>query len=240
MKLALKIMLGIQVVTGALWTLAAASASGDAGFALLGLVFTLFPLYALFVLVAFVSLFTHRDQRRNAAWVIALPVVFWFLPAVVRFFAGGTLSAEKIVGMLLVLAVAALLFCIVFPGRAVAYIPDAMFRSKLFNGLIVAGLVGGWLLIVAVIVLLAGANESASAAHRSNSSMAAAYIIIGGALYLVGLGVASLLSTTWAWVGLRGGVEGSVRKLHVAQIVLSAPGILAGMAVAAWLVGEAS
>ena len=62
--------------------------------------------------------------------------------------------------------------------------------------------------------------------------------IVIAAFYLVGLGVGSFVASAWAWLGLRGGVEDTPRKWHIAQIVIALPGIAIGVIVFSWLVGQ--
>ena len=62
--------------------------------------------------------------------------------------------------------------------------------------------------------------------------------IVLGAMYLVGLGIASFGASTWAWVSLRSGIERPTRRLNIAQFVVALPGVLIGVLVATWLAGQ--
>ena len=52
MKRAVKIVLGLSVGLGILWTLAAAAAQGAGGLAVVGLLFVIYPLFGAFFLFA--------------------------------------------------------------------------------------------------------------------------------------------------------------------------------------------
>lgn len=55
-------------------------------------------------------------------------------------------------------------------------------------------------------------------------------------MYLVGLGLGSFGASTWAWVSLKNGAE--TRRLNIAQLLVSLPGVALGIAVAVWLLGQ--
>ena len=111
-------------------------------------------------------------------------------------------------------------------------LPRFLVRSRLFNWLILLSVVGGWAFLVFVILYIAGGDNS------SSGDMGLAYGIVLGAMYLIGLGVASFGASTWAWVSLRGGVETPTRRLNIAQFVVAMPGVLTGILVATWLAGQ--
>jgi len=77
--------------------------------------------------------------------------------------------------------------------------------------------------------------SSEPGAGQGSPGMASANLIAGAALYCVGDGAASLLMGTFGWLGLRGGVKGAQRKLHIAEIVIGSPGVLLAGLTVAWL-----
>ena len=236
MKLALKIILGAEIVLGIVWTIAAAMAHGAGGLAVVGLFFIVYALFAAFFLFATWVCLAYENERGIAGWIMALPFVFWFAPVVIRSLSGGFMSQDQFVGLLFLLTVAAMATCWIFPRRAARLVPNFLVRSKLFNSLILAGVVCGWLFIVFVVLYLANAPRSGPS--DTDSGMALAYVIVLAAMYLIGLGVASFSASTWAWLSLRGGFEATTRKLNIAQLVVAAPGILLGVLVAVWLAGQ--
>ena len=66
------------------------------------------------------------------------------------------------------------------------------------------------------------------AGYQGDTGYGLAYAIVFAAVYLAGLGLASLVTTTWAWIGLRSGAENPCRSWNIAQLVISAPGLIAG------------
>lgn len=91
MNRALKIVLGVEIATGILWTVLAAMAHGAGGLAVFGLFLFVYGLYAAFFLFAAWSYWTYPGERKIAAWIMALPILFWFLPMMIRSMSGGVL-----------------------------------------------------------------------------------------------------------------------------------------------------
>ena len=219
----LNIVLFIQVLLGSAWTLTIASVPGRGDFGMLPLFLLTYLVLLLGMLVGIWAFWRHPPLRRKAAWVIAMPFVFWFLPPALKTLAGGHLSGDELAAVALFIAGATLLACLVAPARVAGLLPGVLFRSPVFNGLLVFGLVCGWLFPVFVIAWL-GSDSSGSS--QSDTGYALAYAVILGALYLVGFGAGSLLVASWAWLGLRGTVAEACRKLHITQLVLAVPGVL--------------
>ncbi len=231
MNRALKIVLGIEVALGIFWTVAAAMAQGPGGLAAVGIFLFVYALYAAFFLFAAWVFWSQPDRRRIAGWIMALPFLFWFLPVIIRSMAGGVLSSQQFSAALLVLLIAIIGFCWVAPRRASAFIPAFLVRSKLFNWLIVLAVVGGWLFFVLAVSYVASSKSPST----SGTGEGLAFAIVIAALYLVWLGVGSFGASTWAWVSLRGGIQTATRKLNIAQLVVAAPGVMLGIAVAVWM-----
>ena len=236
MSRALKIILGVEIVLGVLWTVAAAMATGSGGLAVVGLLFVVYSVFAAFFLVALWAFWKYPDERRRAGWIMALPIVFWFLPTMVRSLSGGVLTGQQFGLLLAFLGIAALLTCLVAPRKAIAAVPTALLRSRLFNALVFFAVVLGWLFLVFVVAWVASGGESS--AYKGDTGYGLAYAIVLGAIYLVGLGIGSLLAMAWAWLGLRGGVDGVPRKWHIAQLVIAVPGVALGAIVFSWLAAQ--
>lgn len=236
MILALKIILGIEIAIGLIWTVAAAMAHGAGGLAVVGLFFIVYALFAAIFLFAAWAYWKYENERRIAGWIMALPFVFWFAPITIRSLSGGVMSQQQLVSVMLLLLAAALAACWFFPRKAAAFVPHILVRSKLFNSLILVAVIGGWLFMVFVVLYFANAPKSGPS--DTDSGMALAYAIVFAAMYLMGLGVASFGASTWAWLSLRGGFEQTARKLNIAQLVVSTPGVLLGILVAVWMAGQ--
>ena len=233
MILALRIILWAEIALGIFWTISAAMAHGAGGLAVVGLFFIIFALFAAFFLFAAWAWFKYPDQQRLAGWIMLLPIVVWFAPIVVRSMSGGVLSQQQLLSLILLLLVAAIGTCWIFPRRAAALVPDVLVRSRLFNWLILLGMIGGWLFMIFVVLYFA--NSPTASSSSTDTGMALAYAIILAAIYLIWLGIASFGASTWAWLSLRGGFEATARKLNIAQLVVATPGVLLGVLVAVWM-----
>ena len=233
MKRAVNMVLGIEVVLGILWTLAAATAQGAGGLAAVGVFFVVYAVFAIAAPFALWVLWKHPLLRPRAGWILALPVIFWFLPNLLRSLAGGFVSSQQLLTLCLWALVLAVAFAWIFPRRAAVVMPRFLVASKAFNWLVLLAIPAGWIFLIGVVVLVSTGDGSSS-----SSGTAVAYAIILAAPYLVGLGLGSFGVSTWAWVSLRGGFESAPRKLNIAQFILAMPGVIAGLVVAAWLVEQ--
>lgn len=232
MKRALRIVLGIEVALGVVWTLLAAMAQGAGGLAVVGVFFVVYGLCGLFFLFAAWAFWRYPQERKTAAAILLLPVVFWFLPTILRALAGGVLRSDQLVPLLFGLLLVAIGACWVVPRRVSRVVPDVLLHSRLLNWLILLAVIGGWLFLSFVIVYVASGDSSSAA----SSGTALAYAIILAAMYLVALGVGSFGASTWAWLSLRSGAV--TRRLNIAQLVVSLPGVAIGLAVVIWLAGQ--
>jgi len=235
MKQALRIILAAEIGLGLFWTIAAAMAHGAGGLAVFGFFVVIYAIFAVFFLFAAWACWKHPDKRRIAAWIMALPVVFWFLPHMIRSMAGGVLSTHQFTGMVVVTVLACVGVCWFFPRRAAVVVPDLLAGSRLFNWLVLLAQIAGWVFFVTVVTLVIIDGDKAGS---SDGTAAVGYAIVIAAMYLIGLGVGSFALATWAWVSLRGGFDIAPRKLNIAQMVVATPGVLTGVAVAVWLAGQ--
>ncbi len=231
MTRALKTVLGIEVALGLFWTLIAAMAHGPGGLGAVAFFFVIYAVFAAFFVFAAWAYWKRPEERKRAGWIMLLPVVFWFVPLIIRSMAGGFLSSQQLLIMLLVVGLIAIAACWVVPRKAAAFVPDILVRSKLFNWLVILAVIAGWLFLVGVIVYVA--NEDVS--RSSTSGTALAYALIIAATYLLFQGVGGFIVSTWAWLCLRGGFEKTTRGLNIAQLAVAAPGILTAVTVAVWL-----
>jgi len=233
MSRVLQIILATGIVLGVVWTLIATAAQGAGGLAAVFWFFVTYALFAVFFVVAAWAFWKHPDERRRAGWIMALPIIFWFLPNVVRSLSGGVLTSSQLYGLAAIILVMATGACWLFPRRAASVVPRFLVRSGVFNWLVLLSVICGWAFLVAVIVFVANDKTSSS-----SGGMGLAYGIVLGAIYLVALGIASFGASTWAWISLRGGIETPTRKLNIAQLVVAMPGVLTGILVATWLAGQ--
>ena len=233
MRTILKVIVGIQILLGIGWTLPLLRGNGD--FSTLYLFFLLAIVNAAFLLVACRAMWKHPNERRIAGVVMMLPALFLFLPGVIKWFAGGPLTSEALVRAAVVLLVAALLFSVAFPKQVIRILPEWLFRSRIFNWLLLLGMAIAWLLPIAGVAWLASSDSG-----NSRSGMAVAYVIIYVAMYVVAVGAVSVLVMVHGWIGLRSGVARDCRRLNIAQIVMGLPSFAIGAATLAWLANQNS
>lgn len=203
------------------------------GLMVVALFFYYIPVAFLIALFGVWVAWRHPALRQSGLAIMLLPVAALFLPAILNSILGGPLLVQHLLAVLVLLAVAALFVSLFSPRRAVTVIPDALFRSRLWNGLIIFAIVAGWAFLVIVVVWALDDSN-----YRRDTGMGLAYAIVFAALYVSAMGLASAVAATWAWLGLRGGVDNACRKLNIAQLVVALPGILVGGTVFAWFLGQ--
>jgi len=230
MRPMLKIALFLQIASGAFWTLSLAMIEGRGGLEVLALLVLVYSIQAICFLIGLWAYWRHSEERRKATWLLVLPFVFWFLPGIVRSVGGGRLTESGFVALLLITVAVILLALVVVPRKVAGLVPSFLFRSRVFNSLVLMGPLLGWLFIIGLAGWLFGVRgEEMSRSTPSDSTgygLASAIVLI--AIYLVGLGIASLISGAWSWLSLRSGIEGACRKLNIAQMVVTVPGLIIG------------
>ena len=232
MHKALKIIFGIQVVLGLIWTLSLMTVERTS-WANVYLFFYTYPFHFIFFLVGVFAFFRHRDLRRLAGWVMLLPIVLLFVPGMIRGIAGGPVGPDSAVRLVFVLCVLGLVYAIVRPKQVTRWIPDFFYQSRGWNVFVLLLQLIGW---AAPFVLVAAiASDGAGRSSGSSPGMGVAVLFVMAATYFVGVGILSLITSIHAWLGLRGGVENASRGLHITQLVLGIPGILLGIAVIGWV-----
>lgn len=149
--------------------------------------------------------------------------------------AGGHLSGDEMLVVGLVAAAVALVACLFVPRKVSGLLPAFLFRSRLWNSLILAGLVLCWLIPVGVIVFVFRGRPGSTGGDTGEGL---ALAIVLAATYLILLGAGSLAGAAWGWLGLRSGVEGACRKLNIAQIVAAVPAGLMGVAALTFMASQ--
>ena len=231
---ALQLVLGTGVALGLMWTLAASTARGAGGLGAVYVFVLVYALFGVFFLLALWAYWKHTEHRRLACWIMVLPVVFGFLPVVMRSFADGAVTSEQLWILAAVALVMATLAAWFAPRTVAVAVPAFLVRSRLFNSLLVLALVAAWLFFVLVVLYVVNEDRSST----TTSGTALGYAIVLASLYLMGLGAGSLGISTWAWISLRGGFESTARRLNIAQLCVAAPGILIGILVTVWATGQ--
>ncbi|MEO1203883.1 MAG: hypothetical protein AAFX10_14335 [Pseudomonadota bacterium] len=235
MKTALTIALLIQLVSGLVWTLAVAGTPGRGDFGLLALLLLVYACQLPGVLLGAWSLWRHPELRVRAGLSVASPVVFWFLPGIVKALSGGHLDAAEAMSVGLALLGALLAASVIAPRRVAAQVPAFLFRSNWFNGLLLTLNVLAWVAVIAVVFLVvSGALGSPS----GSTGYALASAIVLAAVFLIGMGAGSLLLFAWALLSLRSGVDGACRRLNVAQLIVATPSMLLGMTALLFLASQ--
>lgn len=239
MPKALRIILVVQLLLGAVWTLAMLTEL-QKSLAALTLFVLIYPFHLVFFFVALWAVWKHPDLRRKAVLIMVLPVGFLFLPYMITSFFGNPLSADQLAS----LAIAAGVFCLVLgialPRKTATLLPNGLFRSRGFNILVIVLMVLAWLFPIVPIAWLAQHGGTAGPGGGQGSpGMGAAYVLVGAAMYLIGLGAASVMTGVLGWLGLRGDVVGAQRRLHTAQLTIAAPGVLLGSGTFMWMLSQA-
>jgi hypothetical protein len=236
MSRALSIIIGLQIILGAIWTLPLLTADLSGLGPLLLFIYT-YPFHAVFCLIALWAFWKHKTLRRKAALVLLLPIGILFLPYLITTIAGGPLEAQRVLQLIVVLVAICIVLCFIRPRRAASMFPAVLFRSRTFNLLAVVGMAFAWLLPVFLFLLVRakGSESVAQTAQVDSSGMAVGYLFFVVGLYLASTGGAALFTMLLAWLGLHGGVEGAQRGLHKTQAWLAAPALIAGSLAAAWL-----
>lgn len=230
MRTVLKTALFLEIAAGAFWTFSLAMIKGPGGLEVLGLFVLIYSIQAICLLVGLWAYWRHADVRRTAGWLLALPFVFLFLPGIVKNLAGGHLTESGFAALLLIAVTVILIVCFLMPRKVADKLPDFLFRSRLVNGLILSGLVLGWLFFAGILAWVFGVEgeQTARSLRGDATGYGLASMIVMTTLYLTALGGASLLSGAWAWMSLHSGIQGACRKLNLAQVVVATPGILIG------------
>lgn len=239
MPKALRIILVVQLLLGTVWTLAMLTEL-QKSLASLSLFVLIYAFHLIFFFVALWAVWKHPDLRRKAVLIMVLPVGFLFLPYMITSLFGDLLKAEQLASLAIAAAVLCLVLGIALPRKTARLLPNGLFRSRGFNILVIVLMVLAWLLPIVPIVWLAQHGDAGGPGGGQGSpGMGAAYVLAAAAMYLIGLGAASVMMGVLGWLGLRGDVVGAQRKLHTTQLVIAAPGLLLGSGTLAWLLTQA-
>lgn len=232
MSILVRAALLITIASGVSWTISMAMKGGSGGLEVLALFLFIFALQAVGFVIGAWAYWRRPAMRGIALWLLGLPFVFFFLPDLLIAIGGGPLTSAGVAAMLLSVLAVVLAACFVMPRKVAGILPAFLFRSRFINTLILAGPLLGWLFAVGVLIWLFGVEAEATsrALSRDATGYGRGASIVIGAIYLVGLGGTSLLVAAWAWLGLRGGIDGACRRLNVAQMLVASPGLLIGLA----------
>lgn len=230
MRTALNIILGLQVLLGAWWTLPLLMHDGN--FSTLYILFVALLANAAFFLVAGWAMWKHPPLRRRAGVVLALPFLLYVLPWLIKAVAGGPLTGSRGLGAILLILAGVLCFCVFFPRSAFRLLPRGLVQSRFLNWLIIIALTVAWILPIAGIAYLGSGSGGSSSAN------ALGYAIYYFAFYTVLVGAGALIVMTWGWIGFRGDVDNPSRRLHIAQLVMASPSLAIGLLTMSWLAGQ--
>ena len=231
MRILLNIIIGLQVLLGIWWTVPLLFHEGD--FSTLYVFFVSAIANIVFFLIAAFAMWKYPDLRRRAGVVMALPLVMYFLPYIIKGVFGGPMTGERGRGALILIGALIVAACIFFPKRVFSILPGKFVQNRFVNWLLILGMLGAWLFPIAIIIWLGMDNSGGS-----SSGTAVAYAIVYFAIYIVIVGAAALGMMLWGWVGLRGNAENPSRKLHIAQLVMGSPSVVLGVLTLGWLIGQ--
>ncbi len=234
MSKTLSVFKWLEIVLGAGLTLRVLM-SGNSDWSVLYFLVLFAAINAVFFLTGLWAVIFRRELRRQAAWVMLLPVAFLILPVMLRSALGEPMPVAWVLGLIASAAAGALLWTLVRPRAAARRVPQGVMRSRALNIGSIVLLILGWIAPVALLVFL---FSQGGGSGSGGSGMAAAYIIIFAALYFGGLGLTSLLVGTWGWVSFRGAPAGTSRAVHVWQMIVAAPGFVVGAMVVFWIAGR--
>lgn len=237
MARSLKVILLIQWILGAIWTIGvlASSPTSLAGFLFF---IYIYPFHLVFFSVGAWAAWRHPALSRRARWVMTLPFAFLFLPLILRLVSGGQPGEELIRAIAIATIASVFMACLIVPGRVAGLLPGALFRSRGLNLVVLLGAVIAWLIPVLLVVFAqVGIQEAVS---RDSSGYAAGYLFVAVVFYLLLVAVSSLGLATWGWLGVRGGIGGAQRRLHVAQLIAGIPGFALAVPVLIWMANQYS
>ncbi len=232
MSILVRTALFTTIISGTFWTLSMAMKGGTGGLEVLALFLVIFALQAVGFVIGVWAYRAQPEMRSTARWLLGLPFVFYFLPDLIMAMAGGRLSGAALAAIVLFVLAVILGACVFIPRKVASALPVFLFRSTFINMVILLLLLLGWLFAVGVLVWLFGIEGEATsrALSRDATGYGRGASIVIGAIYLLGLGGASLLVAAWAWLGLRSGIDGACRKLNTGQMLVATPGLLIGLA----------
>lgn len=241
MRLLLDIVLGIAVLITLHWTVFISVETGSSGIAVLGVFAVVYGAFAILFLIAALTAWRYPALRRRAYLVMALPFVALLLPYSIRLLAGGAVASDFWLKVLAVAILGGIGTAVVAPRQAVRVLPKRLFRSGIFNALILSLLAAAWCVLIGFVAwsFSDAGQEYVARTDRGSSGMAAAYAIVAAAVYAVALGIGSFLTSLMGWLGLIGGVDGARRQLHIAQLVAGLPGVVVAVPTLLWLMSQA-
>ncbi len=240
MRPLLKALFFTDLLVGTAYAVVVSTEAGDGGLGALGQFAVLLVLLTALFVAGAIAWLVSKAHRRLARATVLLPAAFAVLPFALRLFAGGPVPASFWYTALCV-AGAAVIAASVFRPRAVAcVVPHRLVRSAFFNWLVLLPTLLGWAALAGLAIWLLGdaGQEAIADANRRSNNTATGIGILAVSAFVIALGTWSTIAATWGWLGIAGGVERSKRKLHLAQLVAAAPGILVAVPLFLWLSGQ--
>ncbi|HNP34679.1 MAG TPA: hypothetical protein PKK10_02395 [Woeseiaceae bacterium] len=216
----------VELLLGTCLALAVLTVAND-NWGIVGIALYFIVINAPLALLGLWALIFRAPLRRVALWVTILPVAFLVIPMWIRSTMDGPISTDFLLGLCGIAVFAALGWACLRPRAVAELLPAGLFRSRPWNILMVLVPIAGWLPpIVTLAVTRPAFNDTASG--QGSPGMGVAMVIIAASAYMIFVSLASLLTAIWAWLGLRGAIEGTLRRLHWSQLLVAMPGIAAG------------
>jgi hypothetical protein len=224
-----RIALLLQLATGAHWTIYLAMIEGRGGLEVLGALVVVYAVQLPGFLIGLWAWWKYPHHRVIASWLLVLPVAFLFLPAIVKSLAGGRLTSGHLRGLWMWACVLGVVACFAVPRKIAALLPTFLFQSRVLNGLVLLVPASAWLITGGLAGRVFGfeALDLPRAFDRDETALAVGAVLamLGGFL---AIGMTSLFSAAWGWLGMFSGAEAACRKLHITQLVVAVPGIALG------------
>ena len=240
MQRLLSFTLAIEVVIALFWTIAWSTERGSSGIAVLGWFTSMVVAYTIAFLIGAMVAWRRPSLRKRAAVVMVLPFIGGLAPVVLRTIAGGPLEPEMLrTGAVLVLAGLAVL-AVLFPARAIRWLPTRLFSSRGWNLFLLAGIGIGWSVLIVLIAWLQtqDGHTALRAVTRTGTGAGAAQLVVLASLFVLAMGACSVLTGAWGWLGLKSATTDTGRRIHRLQVMTAIPGILVALATWLWLAGQ--
>ncbi len=240
MRSVFKALLFTDLLVGTAFAVVVSTEAGGGGLGALGQFAVLLVLLAGLFVAGIIAWLMNKTPGRLARVTLLLPVALALLPFVLRLLAWGPVPATFWYAALCIAGAAVIAATAFRPRSVAAVVPHRLVRSAVFNWLVLLPTLLGWAALAGLAVWLLSdvGQEAFGAANRRSDNMATGYGILFVSAFVIALGTWSIIAATWGWLGLAGGVENSKRKLHLAQLVAAAPGILIAVPLFLWLSGQ--
>ncbi|MGB5410166.1 MAG: hypothetical protein WBN09_01455 [Woeseiaceae bacterium] len=115
------------------------------------------------------AVWRYPQERGLARWLLGLPFVFFLLPGLLKTAIGGRVTGGMLTLAILALVAAIMVASLVMPRRIANRLPAGLFRSRLFNGLILVGPLLGWLVFAGILLWVFGVEGTTSLRQARSS-----------------------------------------------------------------------